>query len=97
MKVFLSHKMNGLTEDEVMKIRQDALCYLKSRYGDIDLIDNYHHENVPEDARRLWHLGTSIKMMEQADAIYFCDGWETAKGCLIEKHICDSYGLNVIE
>lgn len=96
MKVFLSHKMNGLTESEVMEIRNKALAYLQKNYEDVELIDNYHHENVPEGAGRLWHLGTSIRMMEEADAIYFCEGWKEAKGCWIEFHICVKYGLRII-
>ena len=97
MKVFLSHKMNGLTEKEVMKIRKEALNYLQSKYGEIELIDNYNHINVPTDAGRLWHLGASIQLMEKADAIYFCPGWSSANGCVIEHHICYMYKLNIIE
>lgn len=94
MKVFLSHQMSGLSEAEVMEIRNNALNNLKSKFGEVELIDNYHHEDVPKEAGRLWHLGTSIRMMEKADLIYFCAGWKNAKGCLIERHICDIYGLN---
>lgn len=98
MKIFLSHKMNGLSEKEVMKLRKDAEDYLKSKYGDnIELIDNYNHENVPEHAGRLWHLGISITQMEEADAVYFYRGWESANGCRIERMICELYGLKIIE
>jgi hypothetical protein len=96
MKVFLSHKMSGLSEEEVMQIRQKAIDYLTDKYGQIEVIDNYHHEDAPENAGRIWHLGTSIRMMEEADAIYFCDGWEYAKGCVIEYKICRLYNLNII-
>lgn len=94
MKVFLSHQMSGLSKEEVMEIRNTALNNLQNKFGAIELIDNYHHEDVPKEAGRLWHLGTSIRMMEQADLIYFCAGWKNAKGCLIERQICDIYGLN---
>ena len=70
--------------------------YLQRKYGPIELIDNYNHVNVPENAGRLWHLGTSIRQMEEADAIYFCPGWEDAKGCRIEYNICELYNLKVI-
>lgn len=94
MKVFLSHQMTGLSEAKVMEIRNAALENLRNRFGAVELIDNYRHENVPDNAGRIWHLGTSIRMMEQADLIYFCAGWKEAKGCLIERQICDIYGLN---
>ena len=74
MKVFLSHPMSGLSESEVMNIRNEAVKLLTEKYGEIKIIDNYHHNNVvPENAGRLWHLGTSIRQMEEADAIYFCN------------------------
>lgn len=97
MKVFLSHKMSGLTEDEVTLIRQKAIEYLTDRYGKIEVIDNYHHNDAPANAGRLWHLGKSIGQMEEADAIYFCPGWNTANGCLLEMLICKLYNLVIIE
>ena len=96
MKVFLSHMMSGLAEEDVMKIRRDAECYLREKYGDIEIIDNYHHKNVPEDAGRLWHLGASIQQLEQADAIYFCEGFTNTNGCEVESLICKLYDLKVI-
>ncbi len=97
MKVMLSHPMSGMSESDVMKLRKMMTEYLKARYGKIEIIDNYHHKNVPENAGRLWHLGTSIRMMEEADAIFFCPGWQSAKGCKIEYAICKLYNLNIIK
>ena len=99
MKVFLSHKMHGLTEAEVMEIRNQALEKLMKEQGDneeIEIIDNYHHENVPLNAGRLWHLGTSIRQMEEADAIYFCGDPSEAKGSLIEFMIATVYHLRIL-
>lgn len=98
MTVFLSHKMNGLTDDEVFEIRDNAVKYLEEKYGRVvHVIDNFHHDNVPEDAGRIWHLGESIKMMEKADGIYFCPGWMDAKGCQIEYKVCRTYGLKILD
>ena len=97
MKVFLSHPMNGLTEEQIMSIRHSALLYLSSVYGRIELIDNYHHREAPTNAGRLWHLGRSIQLMEEADAIYFCGDWENARGCCIEERVARYYGLKVLE
>lgn len=97
MKVFLSHKMTGLAEDEVKQIREDALQYLQNQYGKIELIDNYHHDNAPSDAGRLWHLGASIQLMEEADAVYFCKGWFGANGCAVEHLICRLYNLTILK
>ena len=60
MKVFLSHPMNGLSESEIMSIRDSAYTYLQAVYGNIKIIDNLHLYEAPKGAGRLWHLGRSI-------------------------------------
>lgn len=97
MRVFISQKMNGLTEEEVYRTRKNAQEYLVGKYGKVDIIESYIHQNVPNDAGRLWYLGESIKMMEKADGVYFCPGWEEAKGCQIEYEICRIYGLRILD
>ena len=87
--------MSGLEESVVMDIRQKAIEYLAQYYAEIEIIDNYNHDDVPENAGRLWHLGTSIKQLEEADAIYFCDE-ATANGCKVEMLIAYLYNLRVL-
>lgn len=72
LKIFYSHPIYGLSEKEVMLLRQKTLKKLRKRCGsDIEVIDNYHHKDTPANAGRLWHLGTSVRQMEEADAICF--------------------------
>lgn len=97
MKVFLSHPTHGLTEEEIMSIRDSAYYYLRSIYGNIEIIDNLRMYEAPKNSGRLWHLGRSIQQMEEADAIYFCEGWENARGCLIERQVAEKYGLRILE
>lgn len=96
LKVFLSHPMTGLTDNEVNEIRTNAISELKKCYGEIEVIDNYNHENVPPNAGRLWHLGASIQQMEQADGVYFCGDWNSAPGCAVERMICRRYKIPVL-
>jgi hypothetical protein len=79
-----------------MKERDKCLKHLQEKYGDIELIDNYHHNDAPENAGRLWHLGRSIQMMEEADAIFFVMGWSTARGCCVEYEVAVQYGLKIL-
>lgn len=97
MKIFLSHNMSDLTKEEVMKIREEAIKTIQYYYGtDIDIIDNYNHTNVPKNAGRLWHLGTSITQLDSADAIYFCEPYANSRGCEIERYIANLYNLKVL-
>lgn len=99
MQVFLSHKMSGLTEDEIRPIRRSAKMYIVNKYGpSTTFVDNYHHSNVPKKAGRLWHLGESIKLLDSCDAVYFIPGhWRKAKGCWVERFICFIYKIKVLK
>ena len=97
MKIFLCHQMSGLSDEEVYSIRDKAEQYLKTKYGEIEIIDNYTHPDAPPNAGRLWHLGRSIQQLADADAIYFCNRCFLAKGCCVELFISKLYDIPIIE
>ena len=95
--------MSGLSDQEVFDIRRGARIFLQEKFRremreivTIEIIDNYTHQDAPENASRLWHLGKSIQQMGEADVIYFCDGWHKAKGCWVERFIAFLYKLPII-
>lgn len=100
MKVFLSHKMSGVSEEEVYKIRERMTNEVKEMFPDqdIEIIDNYNHEGAPENAGRLWHLGRSIQQLEEADAIYFDKRniGKLANGVVVEKVVASLYNIKVL-
>lgn len=96
MKVFISQPMHGLTDEEVNKIRNDSLKYLKEKYGDVEILENYTYKHATENVGRLWYLGKSIQLLDQADAIYFVDGYEKANGCQVEELISKLYGIKIL-
>ena len=99
MKIMLSHPMSGIPEDEVMDLRRITSLMLIGKLGaDTEIIDNYHHDNAPENAGRLWHLGRSIQQMGEVDAVYFCGDYSNSKalGCLVEHIICRLYKIKIL-
>lgn len=96
-KLFISQPMNGKTNKEIRKEREDAILLAKALVGDeIEVIDSFF-ENAPVEATPLWYLGESLKLLSTADVTYFAAGWKNARGCKIE-HICaQQYGINIIE
>ena len=96
-KLFISQSMKGKTNEEIRKEREDAVFCAKELMGDeIEVIDSFF-ENVPAEARPLWYLGESLKLLSTADVAYFASGWKNARGCKIE-HICaEQYGINIVE
>lgn len=95
-KLFISQPMKEKTNEEIRKEREDAVFCAKELMGDeIEVIDSFF-ENVPAEARPLWYLGESLKLLSTADVAYF-SGWKNARGCKIE-HICaEQYGINIVE
>lgn len=96
-KLFISQPMNGKSDEEIKKERQDALLKAVETYGEeIELIDSFF-ESAPHDAKPLWFLGKSLELLSTADIVYFASGWESARGCKIEHECAVAYGLNIIE
>lgn len=44
----------------------------------------------------VYFIAESLKSMSLCDAVYFCKGWENARGCRIEHEIAKQYGLLII-
>ena len=97
MKVFLSHRMSDVPINEINSIRGKAIAYLQDKYGDISVIDNYNHEDAPENAGSLWHLGRSIQQLENVDAVYFVPCECNSVGCKVERLVCKLYKLKVLQ
>ena len=95
MKAFISQPMKGLSNDEIKTEREKAIATLKEKYGeDIEIINSFF-ENAPHDAKPLWFLGKAIELLSAADIVYFCKGWEQARGCKIEHTCVIEYGIEI--
>ena len=103
MKAMLSQPMNGKTEEEIVATRGKAIQALKTQ--GYELVDthfndewskkeNMESEGVVQIPVRF--LAKSLEKMSLCDAVYFCKGWEQARGCRIEHEVAVAYGLNVI-
>lgn len=101
MKVFISCPMKGLSESEILKIREDAKNKVKERFKgeEITIIDSYFQEL---DASRaeinigVYFLGRSILKLAEADLVVFTPGWEAARDCRIECKIAQDYDLKIM-
>ena len=99
MKLFISQPMRGKTNEEILADRKKAIAgaadYLGVNEDELEVIDSFF-KDAPTEAKPLWYLGESIKLMSAADVVYFAKGWEDARGCLIEKECADGYGIRCI-
>ena len=91
MKLFISQPMKGKSGEEI-KAERD---YVAKKFPDAEIINSFF-EVAPADATPLWYLGESIKLLGEADVVYFCDGWHDANGCTIEHECAVQYGINIV-
>ena len=97
MKVFISQMMGGLTDEEILKTREEAIEFAKTTIdlssGDtIEIIDSFF-QSAPAEAKPLWFLGKSLELLSTADVCLFVGDWENARGCRIEHECCVQYGI----
>lgn len=100
MKIFVSTPMRGISDDVVLENQNKAIAWYCSHYitdGEIELVNNIKHPNIPADAPAQYHLAESIRQMVDADVVIFAEGWEHARGCLVEMTICKLYNIKTYE
>ena len=102
-KVMISQPMRGKTDEEIRDVRNKATEYLRDK--DYEVINTLFIENSYYLDRLknrgvvqipVAFLSRSIEVMSQCHAVYFCKGWEDARGCKIEHEIAVAYGLEII-
>lgn len=99
-KVFISQPMGGIRESQILKIKEKAKEYVESVLGEeVEIIDSFF-DCAPLTKYRsrgpIWCLGESIKLMSDADYIYFVPGWTEARGCVVERLVAEEYGIEII-
>ena len=97
IKVFISQPMANRSEEVILNERLEVLNKLKKdlKTDNIAIIDSYFEEDEPKSTihKGVYHLGKSLELLSTADVAYFCKGWQHARGCLIEKEVCQAYNI----
>ena len=93
-RAMISLPMMDRTREEIWKVWNRAKEQLEKKgYLVICTVfpQGYAEQNDP-----LWLLSLVLNKMSDCDAVYFCDGWEDARGCRIEHEVAEAYGLDII-
>lgn len=103
MKAMLSQPMAGKTDAEIIATREKAIKALEARgYEIVNTLftdEWYNRENMEKRGVvqiPLCFLAKSLENMSLCHAVYFCKGWERARGCRLEHDAAVAYGLTVI-
>ena len=93
-KIYISIPITGLDEKR-QREKADRIKMSLSRDGwqPINPFDVY----VGPDPASRTYLGTDVRIIiDYADVIFMCDGWERSKGCQVEKFVAETYGKTVM-
>lgn len=95
MKIFISQPMQGKTDAEILTERERVIEAAKAKWGDdVEALESFFR-GAPAEAKPLWFLGESLKVMADADAVIVCKGWSEARGCKVEIAFADACKLPV--
>lgn len=98
MKIYISQPMNDKTDKEILSERNMVINLFRlivPKNQEVEVIDSFF-EGAPHDAKPLWYIGESIKLMADADVVYFCKDWHKYRGCTIEHECAVRYGKKII-
>lgn len=103
MKAMLSQPMAGKMDEEIIATREKAIKALQARgYEIVNTLFTDEWNNRENMEKRgvvqipLCFLAKSLENMSLCHAVYFCKGWEQARGCRLEHDAAVAYGLTVI-
>ena len=90
MKVMICQPMNGKSEEQIRQERDELVNKIQEE-GDT-YIDTIFPDEVPKEHDiPIYYLAKSIETIAYADKIIFMDGWDKARGCIIEHEVATSY------
>ena len=99
MKVFVSVAVRGRSDADVAAEKQTILERVRKAYpGEAaELIDTDISEFAPMEGDKagVWYLGKSLELLATADLAVFADGWRDARGCRIERAVCEAYNIPI--
>jgi hypothetical protein len=96
-KAMIVQPMNGLADEEILEVKAKATERL-NQLG-FDVVNTFFEHGITAlgvKNRLLYLLAKSLEKMSLCDAVYFCKGWENARGCKIEHEVAEAYGIEII-
>ena len=102
-KAMLCQPVGGKTDEEIKSVRGNAVAVLESM--GYEVVDSFFTQDLTDpfvvgDLRivnePLCYLGMSLAVMSLCHVVYFCKGWEGARGCRVEHETAFAYGLTIM-
>lgn len=93
-KIFISIPMNNKSDSQIHSEMDDIKNKLSKMYNDFEVLDSFINETYDSP---LMYIAKSIEVLSKADVAFFAKGWESARGCIVERLCCEQYGIPIIE
>lgn len=98
-KAMISQPMGGLTDEEILNVRDKAKEYLESL--GYEVLNTFYKDGTEVLDRRkhvgLAYLSKSLFDMSDCDAVYFCKVWKQKRGCILERMAATHYDLDILD
>lgn len=92
--LFVSQPMQGKTQEEIEANIAEAKKRVEEFLSEeVEVAQTYFSE--PTD-NALFDLSKSISILSVCDCVYFCEGWQEARGCQIEHECAIQYGIDIV-
>lgn len=96
MKVFISQPMRGLSDDEIIIVRDAIWRIVQEKHGDdCEIIESWK-PHMPS-YNPVVALSLGIEKLADADVVYFAPGWDEARGCVVEHVVAELYNIPLVE
>ena len=95
MKIIISQPMKGKTEQQVRDERTALVSKIEASGNTV--IDTIFPDFTNEGNIPVKYLAKSLEAIADVDAVVFMDGWKEARGCKIERQVCEDYGIQIFE
>lgn len=87
--------MGGLSDIEILEERERVKRKLEEFLDEpFEIIDSCFYEKYQDP---LYCLGESIKLISDADTVFFAKDWAKSRGCQIEYMCARQYGYQIVE
>lgn len=98
MKIMISQPMRGISDKEVLALRDQIKADLETKGHEVisTFFKDFNEDELTCRHIPLYYLADSLKVMADCDAVFFVNGWEKARGCRIEHQAAKEYGLKLI-
>ena len=100
IKVFISQPMTGRKKEDILAEREKVIELCAKTYGDFEILDSFREDAESDkykDKKPLWFLGSCMELLSEADIMICTPGWESSKGCQLERMACDIYHIPMID